>query len=321
MLLGAQPPDAVVADLFPLLAQLVGEESVAELGFVGVQVQRGVRRVRIARATRARRPARAGLHRVWPDAKWLTDLTEHPTGEGKLYLCAIKDCASNRIVFACRVGGVCSRGPLVQWCGDMTLPIDPSATRHLSETSEPRGRVVWLPGLSTVDCGEVTPGPSTTHATASYDDGRTRPPTNDSKEVLDTKRIRLARSAWRGRCDPLGIEAGADQVERVDGDRGVGIGVLFDDVPTLADAERRWADPDAPGPVEPSTYIAHGGIDELELVHVPEPGPECGRHGVGCLEILRAGWQQRPEADVGCQGDRHARVVAVGECLQEGAAD
>jgi putative transposase len=30
--------------------------------------------------------------------KWLVDITEHPTAEGKLYLCAIKDCASNRIV-------------------------------------------------------------------------------------------------------------------------------------------------------------------------------------------------------------------------------
>jgi transposase InsO family protein len=29
---------------------------------------------------------------------WLTDITEHPTGEGKLYLCAIKDVFSNRIV-------------------------------------------------------------------------------------------------------------------------------------------------------------------------------------------------------------------------------
>ena len=29
---------------------------------------------------------------------WLTDITEHPTGEGKLYLCAIKDLHSNRIV-------------------------------------------------------------------------------------------------------------------------------------------------------------------------------------------------------------------------------
>ena len=33
-----------------------------------------------------------------PNQKWLTDITEHPTGEGKLYLCAIKDCYSNKIV-------------------------------------------------------------------------------------------------------------------------------------------------------------------------------------------------------------------------------
>jgi putative transposase len=29
---------------------------------------------------------------------WLADITEHPTGDGKLYLCAIKDVWSNRIV-------------------------------------------------------------------------------------------------------------------------------------------------------------------------------------------------------------------------------
>jgi len=29
---------------------------------------------------------------------WLTDITEHPTGEGKLYLCALKDACSTRIV-------------------------------------------------------------------------------------------------------------------------------------------------------------------------------------------------------------------------------
>jgi transposase InsO family protein len=29
---------------------------------------------------------------------WLTDITEHPTGEGKLYLCAVKDAWSGRIV-------------------------------------------------------------------------------------------------------------------------------------------------------------------------------------------------------------------------------
>jgi transposase InsO family protein len=32
------------------------------------------------------------------DCIWLTDITEHPTGEGKLYLCAFKDLYSNRIV-------------------------------------------------------------------------------------------------------------------------------------------------------------------------------------------------------------------------------
>ena len=32
------------------------------------------------------------------DQKWLTDITEHPTAEGKLYLCAVKDVCSNRIV-------------------------------------------------------------------------------------------------------------------------------------------------------------------------------------------------------------------------------
>lgn len=33
-----------------------------------------------------------------PDQVWLTDITEHPTGEGKLYCCAVKDLFSNRIV-------------------------------------------------------------------------------------------------------------------------------------------------------------------------------------------------------------------------------
>jgi transposase InsO family protein len=33
-----------------------------------------------------------------PDLVWLTDITEHPTSEGKLYCCAIKDVFSNRIV-------------------------------------------------------------------------------------------------------------------------------------------------------------------------------------------------------------------------------
>jgi transposase InsO family protein len=33
-----------------------------------------------------------------PNEVWLTDITEHPTGEGKLYLCAVKDACTKRIV-------------------------------------------------------------------------------------------------------------------------------------------------------------------------------------------------------------------------------
>jgi putative transposase len=33
-----------------------------------------------------------------PNQLWLTDITEHPTAEGKLYLCAVKDVFSKRIV-------------------------------------------------------------------------------------------------------------------------------------------------------------------------------------------------------------------------------
>jgi len=35
---------------------------------------------------------------VGPDTVWLTDITEHPTSDGKIYCCAIKDVFSNRIV-------------------------------------------------------------------------------------------------------------------------------------------------------------------------------------------------------------------------------
>ena len=33
-----------------------------------------------------------------PNQLWLTDISEHPTAEGKLYICAVKDVWSNRIV-------------------------------------------------------------------------------------------------------------------------------------------------------------------------------------------------------------------------------
>ena len=50
-----------------------------------------------ARPAGARRQDAARLHRHGPNRLWLTDITEHPTLEGKLYLCAVKDEYSNRI--------------------------------------------------------------------------------------------------------------------------------------------------------------------------------------------------------------------------------
>ena len=38
------------------------------------------------------------FHAPAPNRVWVADITEHPTAEGKLYCCAIKDLYSNRIV-------------------------------------------------------------------------------------------------------------------------------------------------------------------------------------------------------------------------------
>ncbi|WP_235564562.1 IS3 family transposase [Modestobacter sp. Leaf380] len=51
-----------------------------------------------ARAPGARGPGAPGVHRRCPNKLWLTDITEHPTAEGKLYLCAIEDACTKRIV-------------------------------------------------------------------------------------------------------------------------------------------------------------------------------------------------------------------------------
>lgn len=58
---------------------------------------------RTGKAAKAGAPAHDDLVRRQfnaqrPNQVWLTDITEHHTGEGKLYLCAIKDLYSNRIV-------------------------------------------------------------------------------------------------------------------------------------------------------------------------------------------------------------------------------
>ena len=51
-----------------------------------------------SRARRCTRPGQRDFTAPGPNRLWLTDLTEHATGEGKLYLCAVKDVWSRRIV-------------------------------------------------------------------------------------------------------------------------------------------------------------------------------------------------------------------------------
>jgi len=64
-----------------------------------------------------------------PNRVWLTDITEHPTLEGKVYLCAVKDVFSNRIV-----------GYSI---GDrMTAQLAASALRSAVARRQPSGTVV-----------------------------------------------------------------------------------------------------------------------------------------------------------------------------------
>lgn len=77
------------------------ENRVARL--CGVQRIRSVINRKRGRATKSGPPVHSDLINgdytaTGPNRKWLTDITEHPTGEGKLYVCVIKDCYSNKIV-------------------------------------------------------------------------------------------------------------------------------------------------------------------------------------------------------------------------------
>jgi putative transposase len=87
-----------------------------ELAGVGITASRNrVNRLCTQQRLFSRHARKRGLHRTpgppvhddlvarrftapAPDRLWLTDITEHPTTDGKLYLCAIKDACTNRIV-------------------------------------------------------------------------------------------------------------------------------------------------------------------------------------------------------------------------------
>jgi transposase InsO family protein len=72
---------------------------------------------------------RRQFHAPSPDSIWVTDITEHPTLEGKLYFCAVKDLFSNRIV-----GYALDER--------MTAGLDVSALRSAIARRQPRGTVV-----------------------------------------------------------------------------------------------------------------------------------------------------------------------------------
>jgi transposase InsO family protein len=93
--------------------RLIADE-LSDLGFVASErrVWRLCSQQRIVSATTRKKRGKAGkqgppvhddlVQRQFtaegPNRLWLTDITEHWTSEGKLYLCAIKDVFSNRIV-------------------------------------------------------------------------------------------------------------------------------------------------------------------------------------------------------------------------------
>ena len=85
------------------------------------------------------------------DELWFTDLTEHPTGEGKLYLCAFKDACSTRIVGY-------SMGPR------MTAELAVSALRNAVALRDPHGTVVVHSDRGSHPLPGSSSGPSTTPA-------------------------------------------------------------------------------------------------------------------------------------------------------------
>jgi transposase InsO family protein len=76
-----------------------------------------------------------------PNLLWLADITEHRTTEGKLYLCAVKDVCSNRIVGYPARPCICLMILLVRplWYGKVTALS--TADRSISCTAG-RGRVI-----------------------------------------------------------------------------------------------------------------------------------------------------------------------------------
>ena len=68
-----------------------------ELGIKGIPNRRPPKGAKMARVT-SLDLVRRNFHRPAPNQLWLTDITEHPTREGKIYCCAVLDVFSRRVV-------------------------------------------------------------------------------------------------------------------------------------------------------------------------------------------------------------------------------
>ncbi len=77
------------------------------------------------------------------DEIWLTDISEHPTAEGKLYICAVKDVCSRKIVGY-------AIGPR------MTSQLADAALRTAIARRAPTGTVVVLTGAVNFDHGATS---------------------------------------------------------------------------------------------------------------------------------------------------------------------
>ena len=73
------------------------ESIMREIGINGLPTRRLPRGARLARVT-SLDLVRRSFRRDRPNELWLTDITEHPTREGKLYCCVVLDTFSRRIV-------------------------------------------------------------------------------------------------------------------------------------------------------------------------------------------------------------------------------
>jgi putative transposase len=73
------------------------EDIMRQLGFRGLPTRRLPRGAKL-RAVTSQDLVRREFKRKAPNELWLTDITEHPTREGKVYCCAVLDTFSRKIV-------------------------------------------------------------------------------------------------------------------------------------------------------------------------------------------------------------------------------